>query len=113
MKEVGFHVDDVELVTDRGYKSANSIQVQRDARVKFVQGLRIDEDSIKAKFDKYMVELRGNGNYLPEWGYSTLTLAKEESELWQQKTKTGNVQVHVKTHLYFSNELALNGILRA
>lgn len=49
MKNVGFHVEDIELVTDRGYKSAYNIQAQLDAGVKFVQGLRIDEDSIKAK----------------------------------------------------------------
>lgn len=76
--------------------------------MKFVQGLRIDEDSIKAKFDRHMEELRGNANYLPDLGYSTVTLAKEESELWQQKTKAGYVQAHIKTHLYFSDEPALN-----
>ena len=66
MKNVGFHVEDVELVTDRGYKSAYNIQAQLDAGVKFVQGLRIDEDSIKAKFDRHMEELRSNANYLPD-----------------------------------------------
>lgn len=49
MKNVGFHVEDVELVADRGYKSAYNIQAQLNAGLKFVQGLRIDEDSIKAK----------------------------------------------------------------
>jgi hypothetical protein len=81
MKNVGFHVEDVELVTDRGYKSAYNIQTQLDAGVKFVQGLRIDENSIKAKFDRHMEELRGNANYLPDLGYTTLTLDKKESEL--------------------------------
>lgn len=38
MKNIGFHVEDVELVTDRGYKSAYNIQAQFDAGVKFVQG---------------------------------------------------------------------------
>lgn len=104
MKNVGFHV---ELVTDRGYKSAYNIQALLDAGVKFVQGLRIDEDSIKAKFDRHMEELRGNANYLPDLGHSTVTLAKEESELWQEN-EGGYVQVHIKTHLYFSDELALN-----
>lgn len=49
MNNVGFHVKDVELVTDRGYKSAYNIQAKLDAGVKFVQGLRIDEGSTKAK----------------------------------------------------------------
>ena len=33
MKEVGFHVEDVEIVTDRGYKAPYNIQVQLDAGV--------------------------------------------------------------------------------
>lgn len=55
-----------------------------------------------------MEELRDNANYLPDLGYSTVTLSKKESELWQQQTMAVYVQVHIKMHLYFSNELALN-----
>ena len=78
MKEVGFHVEDVEIVTDRGYKAPYNIQAQLDAGVKFVQGLRIDEKSIKDKFDRHMGELRGNANYLPDWGCAS-----------RKKTKSG------------------------
>lgn len=107
MKEVGFHVEDVEIVTDRGYKAAYNIQAQLDAGVKFVQGLRINEDCIKQKFDRHMRELRGNANYLPAWGYAALTLPREEDEIWQKRTKTGCETVRVHTHLYYSDDLAL------
>ena len=83
------------------------IQAQLDAGVKFVQGLRIDENSIKAKFDRHMNELRGNANYLPDWGYATLTLPKEEDEVWQKRTELGQVTVRVHTHLYYSDDLSL------
>ena len=107
MRELGFQGEDVEIVTDRGYKSPHNIQAQLDAGVKFVQGLRIDEKSIKAKFDRHMNELRGNANYLPDWGYSTLTLSKEEDEVWEQKTTLTQQTVRVHTHLYYSADLAL------
>lgn len=107
MKEVGFHVEDVEIVTDRGYKAPYNIQAQLDAGVKFVQGLRIDEKSINDKFDRHMGELRGNANYLPDWGYATLTLPKEEDEVWQKRSKLGQLTVRVHTHLYYSDDLAL------
>ena len=108
MSAIGFHVEDIEFVTDRGYKSANNTQLQLDAGVKFVQGLRIDEDGIKGRFDKHMNELRGNGHYVPELGYSALSLPKEESELWQRNIPGGQEKAYIKTHLYFSDDLALN-----
>ena len=60
--------------------------------MKFVQGFRIDEDRIKAKFDTYLAELHNRGNYQPNWSNSPITLDKEAGELKQQKTKASNVQ---------------------
>ena len=107
MKQIGFHVEDVEIVTDRGYKSSFNIQAMIDAGVRFVQGLRIDEECIKKKFVKHKDALRGNANYLSDWGYATVTLSKDEDEVWKKRTESGSVDVRLKTHLYFSDDLAL------
>lgn len=105
MKDLGFHVEEVELVSDRGYKSAYNTQAQIDAGIKFVHGLRLDEDSLLKKFDKYLPELRGNNHFDVELGCSAMALPCEELGVWR---KNDGTVVRVQDHLFFNDAIALD-----
>lgn len=106
MTEAGFEMDEVELVTDRGYKSMHNIQKQLNAGLKFVQGLPMDEDVIKAKLDKYRDQLRGNRFFSPVWNCSAMALNDDERELWSKSVGGAVYKEYVWMHLYYSPQIA-------
>lgn len=104
MKDIGMNFPEIMLVTDRGYKSMFNIQKQIDEGLQFVTGCPITEDALKALFDKHSDELKSHLHYVPGFDCSAVM----ETEPWQQKTESGQIVVHVKTHLYYSDQQALD-----
>lgn len=101
MLEAGLKFNEIELVTDRGYKSAGNIQKQLEAGLKFVTGCPITEGALKKSFDKHLSELRSSAHWAPEFDCSAL--AVRDSDPW----KVGNGSVEVWTHLYYMDDKVL------
>ena len=53
MRDEGIELDKMLLVTDRGYSSIMNTQKSLEMNLRFVQGVRVVEDSVKRKFDKH------------------------------------------------------------
>ncbi len=105
MGENGIEFNEIELVTDRGYKSVFNIQKQIDSGLKIVTGCPITEGALKKLFVKHKAELQSHIHYSTKFDCSAIVV---KGELWQQRTESGCVTVKVNTHLYYSDELALN-----
>lgn len=53
MQSAGLALEKVVLVTDRGYCSLLNVQKMLNLNLKFIQGVRLTEDSIKRNLDRY------------------------------------------------------------
>ena len=96
MRRAEFELENVTLVSDRGYSSLMNIQKMIDLEMKFVQGVRLTEDAIKAKFDTYHNSLRDVNFYDSETG----VFARTTKEPWLQNISNGTLNRTVYVHLY-------------
>ena len=96
MRRAEFELENVTLVSDRGYSSLMNIQKMIDLEMKFVQGVRLTEDAIKAKFDTYHDTLRDVNFYDSETG----VFARTTKEPWLQNISNGTLNRTVYVHLY-------------
>ena len=96
MRRAEFELENVTLVSDRGYSSLMNIQKMIDLEMKFVQGVRLTEDAIKAKFDTYHDSLRDVNFYDSETG----VFARTTKEPWLQNISNGTLNRTVYVHLY-------------
>lgn len=96
MRRAEFELENVTLVSDRGYSSLMNIQKMIDLGMKFVQGVRLTEDAIKAKFDTYHDSLRDVNFYDSETG----VFARTTKEPWLQNISNGTLNRTVYVHLY-------------
>lgn len=96
MRRAEFELENVTLVSDRGYSSLMNIQKMIDLEMKFVQGVRLTEDAIKSKFDTYHDSLRDVNFYDSETG----VFARTTKEPWLQNISNGTLNRTVSVHLY-------------
>lgn len=96
MRRAEFELENVTLVSDRGYSSLMNIQKMIDLEMKFVQGVRLTEDAIKSKFDTYHDSLRDVNFYDSETG----VFARTTKEPWLQNISNGTLNRTVYVHLY-------------
>ena len=96
MRRAEFELENVTLVSDRGYSSLMNIQKMIDLEMKFVQGVRLTEDAIKSKFDTYHDSLRDVNFYDSETG----VFARTTQEPWLQNISNGTLNRTVYVHLY-------------
>ena len=96
MRRAEFELENVTLVSDRGYSSLMNIQKMIDLEMKFVQGVRLTEEAIKAKFDTYHDSLRDVNFYDSETG----VFARTTKEPWLQNISNGTLNRTVYVHLY-------------
>ena len=96
MRRAEFELENVTLVSDRGYSSLMNIQKMIDLEMKFVQGVRLTEDAIKSKFDTYHNSLRDVNFYDSETG----VFARTTKEPWLQNISNGTLNRTVYVHLY-------------
>ncbi len=96
MKDAGLDLSDVVLVTDRGYSSVYNIQRMLNLELRFVQGVRLVEDTIKKSLDDYRESLRSIAFY--DSGLDVYARTIKES--WQQDTDAGRLQRKLYVHLY-------------
>ena len=95
MRRAEFELENVTLVSDRGYSSLMNIQKMIDLEMKFVQGVRLTEDAIKSKFDTYHDSLRDVNFYDSETG----VFARTTKEPWLQNISNGTLIRTVYVHL--------------
>ena len=96
MRRAEFELENVTLVSDRGYSSLMNIQKMIDLEMKFVQGVRLTEDAIKSKLDTYHDSLRDVNFYDSETG----VFARTTKEPWLQNISNGTLNRTVYVHLY-------------
>ena len=96
MRRAEFALENVTLVSDRGYSSLMNIQKMIDLEMKFVQGVRLTEDVIKSKFDTYRDSLRDVSFY----DSATGVFARTTKEPWLQNISNGTLNRTVYVHLY-------------
>lgn len=96
MKNAGFDLSYVVLVTDRGYSSLMNVQKMINLQLRYVQGVRIIEGSIKQKFDKFKDALDEVSFYDPE----LRVYARSFGEPWAQDTSQGRLHHRFFLHLY-------------
>lgn len=100
LKDEGFDLSDLMIVTDRGYKSAQNTQHMIDEQISFVQGLPLDEDSVKNAIRKHREKLHDGLYYQPSVDCWVCT--PNDSEIWARNTEAGRVEARVFLHLYFN-----------
>lgn len=96
MKDAGFDSSQVIFVTDRGYQSLMNIQKQINLEVKFVQGIRLNEDIVKRSFDRYDAALHNQRCY----DTTERMYAHSTTEAWQQYIDNGAQNNSLYLHLY-------------
>ncbi len=93
---VGFSLDDVVFVTDRGYSSILNVKKELDLDLRFIQGVNLIEDAIKKNFDRYRASLNHADFFNPEFG----AYARTVEEPWTQSVVAGECPKKVWLHLY-------------
>lgn len=93
---VGFNLDDVVFVTDRGYSSILNVKKELDLDLRFIQGVNLIEDAIKKNFDRYRASLNHADFFNPEFG----AYARTVEEPWTQSVVAGECPKKVWLHLY-------------
>lgn len=88
MIDAGMDLDKIVLLTDRGYSSISNVCKMLNVDLKFVQGVRISEDSVKNLFRKHETSLNDISFYNNEIGFC----AYPEQELFDG--------THLNLHLY-------------
>ena len=104
MVDAGVNMDNVVLITDRGYSSIENVQRELNMDIKFVQGVRFSEDSVREAYLKHLPQLNTIGFYQSElnvFGYSV-------NEKWYQDLDMGRIPVDLKLHLFRSPAIELN-----
>lgn len=96
MQSAGLDLEKVVLVTDRGYCSLLNVQKMLNLNLKFIQGVRLTEDSIKRNLDRYREALRDVSFYDADLN----VYARSIKEPWTQNADTGRVYCDVFQHLY-------------
>ena len=97
MQAIGLDLSDVLLVTDRGYSSVMNIQKQLNCSLKFLTGVRLSEDSVKAKIDRYKSSL---ANPVFMNGRMGVYARSSEPEHWSYTVDGLTLNSDVYLHLY-------------
>ena len=96
MQSAGLDLANVVLVTDRGYSSLLNVQKMLNLDLRFIQGVRVTEDSIKQNLDRYREALHD-----VSFNNSDLNVyARSIKEQWSQNTEAGRLYCNVFQHLY-------------
>ncbi|MDO4938235.1 MAG: transposase [Sutterellaceae bacterium] len=96
MRRAGFDLSYVVLVTDRGYSSLMNVQKMINLDLRYVQGVRLIEGSIKEKFDTFKDSFAEVAFYDPVHR----VYARSFSEPWTQDTSAGRLHHGFYLHLY-------------
>ena len=96
MKNAKFNLDNVVLVTDRGYSSLLNVQKLINLDMKFIQGVTLVEDSVKRQIDKARASLQD----VCFFDAGLKVYARTYEEPWQQKTESGYLYQTTYVHLY-------------
>lgn len=96
MQAAGFDLDKNILVTDRGYSSLENVQKMINLDIRYLQGVRYSEDSLKRKFAKHRDSLCKNAFYSSK----EKAFAYTETEPWTQNIESGRLRFDTYIHLY-------------
>lgn len=96
MQEAEFKLEKNILVTDRGYSSLINVQKMINLEIKYLQGVRYVEDSLKQRFAKHSDALRKNAFYSSKEKAYAFT----ETEPWTQNSSAGQLKLNNCIHLY-------------
>ena len=96
MQEAEFKLEKNILVTDRGYSSLINVQKMINLEIKYLQGVRYVEDSLKQHFAKHSDALRKNAFYSSKEKAYAFT----EREPWTQDSNSGQLKLNNDIHLY-------------
>ena len=96
MQEAEFKLEKNILVTDRGYSSLINVQKMINLEIKYLQGVRYVEDSLKQRFAKHSDALRKNAFYSSKEKAYAFT----EREPWTQDSDSGQLKLNNYIHLY-------------
>jgi len=96
MTNAGFDLDKNILVTDRGYSSLENIQKMINLDLKYLQGVRFVEDSLKQNFERHKESLRKNAFFSSKEKAYAFTL----KEPWSQNTDYGRLKLDTYVHLF-------------
>lgn len=100
MKIADFDLSDVLLVADCGYQTSNNVQYLLDEGIRFVLGVPLREDSVKACFDKNADNLRSYKYRLSDERIFAYTPNPGEVERWYQRLPGGDGSVEARLFLY-------------
>ena len=98
MEKNGIDLSKTLVVTDRGYASLYNTQKLYNLEIPFIQGVRVIEDTIKEKFEKYEASFRNIAFTNSELGVS----ARSFEDQWLADTEDGQITVKGQLHLYFN-----------
>ena len=96
MQEAEFKLEKNILVTDRGYSSLVNVQKMINLEIKYLQGVRYIEDSLKQRFAKHSDALRKNAFYSSKEKAYAFT----ETEPWTQNSSASQLKLNNYIHLY-------------
>ena len=96
MQEAEFKLEKNILVTDRGYSSLINVQKMINLEIKYLQGVRYIENSLKQRFAKHSDALRKNAFYSSKEKAYAFT----ETEPWTQNSSAGQLKLNNYIHLY-------------
>ena len=96
MQEAEFKLEKNILVTDRDYSSLVNVQKMINLEIKYLQGVRYIEDSLKQRFAKHSDALRKNAFYSSKEKAYAFT----ETEPWTQNSSAGQLKLNNYIHLY-------------
>lgn len=96
MQEAEFKLEKNILVTDRGYSSLINVQKMINLEIKYLQGVRYIEDSLKQRFAKHSDALRKNAFYSSKEKAYAFT----ETEPWTKNSSAGQLKLNNYIHLY-------------
>ncbi|MFU0841333.1 MAG: DDE-Tnp-1 domain-containing protein [Burkholderia sp.] len=96
MKGAGLDLEDTVLVTDRGYGSLCNVQRMVNLELRFIQGVRKNEDSVLRAIDRYSASLRDMNFYNSRLEVYARTIKED----WSQNTDFGRISRPVYVHLY-------------
>ena len=82
MKDAGFDLSNVTLVTDRGYSSLLNVQKMINLDINFIQGVRLIEDSMKARIDEWHDAFRDVAFYDSSIGAYARSTTEPWLNLW-------------------------------
>ena len=102
MQNLGLDLSEVLITTDRGYSSVMNVQKQINCKLRFLTGVKLTEDSIKAKINRYKDSLN---NPLFMKGTLAVYARTGEIEKWSSTVDGITVDHDVYLHLYHDGAL--------